>query len=530
VGLTLVWIALACLPLPRPLLAGFGRPVFASDGEHQPGRSPGAVADDAGRPAAPPAAPLPDGASNAPPAAAASAKSTEIGPEVTRPRPPARELVLRRSSVRWSAAGGASPPRSTAAALPTPPPAAAPEGRAHAPARARPATSPGLGSWLARAFLAGMAVCCAWLLAGRLALVRLGWGSVRPPAWLAELYAALPLGQGCRRPALLLSTRCDRPLAYGLVRPTILLPADGCRPACRGPLRHVLLHELGHARQRDAWGQALFNLAFPLLFFHPLYWWLRGRARLCRELVADDWAARQSDREAYARELIQLIVSRGRCRGAGLSMLGVFHSPTEFYRRMTMLLEREQALETRCTWAWRTLALAAGALAMVLFAGSFGLRADDSAEDEAAAEERLDDEADDGEEDGAGEDGEEDEGDDEESDEEEAGEEEDADEGQEDAEDESDDEEGDDEDESGSEETDEEEGTDEESLLGELESRREALAAELAELEARIQESTSHRAWRESEARRLAARSFRRTGRPCWRNPRPGWRNSTSRG
>ena len=53
-------------------------------------------------------------------------------------------------------------------------------------------------------------------------------------------------------------------------------------------------------------GNLLFELAFPLLFFHPLYWWLRAEVRMAAELVADDWAAGQTGKEVYVAELVAL--------------------------------------------------------------------------------------------------------------------------------------------------------------------------------------------------------------------------------
>jgi beta-lactamase regulating signal transducer with metallopeptidase domain len=525
-ALALLWVVLALLPLPRPWSGWFGRSSAAERDAHAAGAvetpvaTVGSIADNPAR-----AVPVPTSRSLPADVQMARADSPPAAVDVpaTPPEPRAPQAVAAVNSTVESRSSRSDPPVQSRPALrrgdvrrqrtsmpaPREPVAAQPA----APRSASPEPAP---IWPAQMFLAAAGAVAAWLVAGRCALARLRWRAQAPKPWLAEIYAELPWPRHRRRPALWVTPRCDRPFAFGVWRPTILLPAYCCQPARRGQLRHVLLHELGHARQRDAWGQALLNAALPLLCFHPLYWWLRGRAHLCRELVADDWAARQSDRHAYARELIDLIVSRGRVRGASLG-LSVFRSPTEFYRRMTMLLEREQALETRCSWAFRVTALSAGALAIVLFAGGLGLRADDETDDDdrAAAERFDDDDEREDDDDYAEEDAsDDDDADDEAKADEEGDDDEEAesdDEGEEEASSDDEDDEAEDADDDESEEDDEGDEDDEasndedvESMLAELEERRSSLMAELAELEARIQESANYREWRDAEAQRAA--------------------------
>ena len=126
-----------------------------------------------------------------------------------------------------------------------------------------------------------------------------------------------------------------------------MLPAALCEPEQQAALRHVLHHELAHLAQRDARGRARFALALPLFYFHPLYWWLRGRAELAAELVADDLAARRSDRRAYARALIGVSERGGSEWPAPFGAASMLRSQSEFYRRMKMLLQRDSRLSTR---------------------------------------------------------------------------------------------------------------------------------------------------------------------------------------
>jgi len=167
------------------------------------------------------------------------------------------------------------------------------------------------GNWLATIFGAGAGVCILWLLLGRVLLSRVLRTSDRPDDWLRELYLTLPCR---RRPDLLISQRASRAFSFGLVRPVIVLPQACCNADKIEQLRAVLLHELAHTEQGDAWDRLLFNAAFPLLYFHPLYWVIRRRTFMSAELIADDRAAAQTSRASYTQELIALVRSGGRVR------------------------------------------------------------------------------------------------------------------------------------------------------------------------------------------------------------------------
>jgi beta-lactamase regulating signal transducer with metallopeptidase domain len=179
------------------------------------------------------------------------------------------------------------------------------------------------------AYLIGCGACMLWLLIGYAALIRAKRSALPPPRWLLELIAELPRASN-RRLSIIVTRRGGRAMSWGIWRPTIALPADLCRPANASRLRQVLLHELSHVIQKDAWGNLCLNLAFPLLYFHPLYWWLRYKVRFASELVADDWAAAQSSSEAYATELIALVKAGQRNHALGLPALAMFRSPTLF--------------------------------------------------------------------------------------------------------------------------------------------------------------------------------------------------------
>src|SRR5262249_18126304 len=129
-----------------------------------------------------------------------------------------------------------------------------------------------------------------------------------------------------------------------------------------------------HVLRRDAWGNLMLNAALPVLYFHPLYWWLKSQVRMAAELVADDWAGRLTGKEAYAVELISLARSSARVPLPLAGAAGLFTSGSQFYRRMQMLLAREAPLATKPAAKWRWSVLTIVLLASGFLAAAAGLQ------------------------------------------------------------------------------------------------------------------------------------------------------------
>jgi beta-lactamase regulating signal transducer with metallopeptidase domain len=218
-------------------------------------------------------------------------------------------------------------------------------------------------------YLYGACACAFWMFLGNLLLHRLTLRALPASAQTLSVFRSL---NPTRHIHLLVSTHTDRPISFGLFRPIILLPARILENP--NQLRHILLHELAHIRQRDALGHFLFNLLFPVLYFHPLYWWLRSRTNLARELIADDAAASFTSRESYAADL--LAIAKDRFQRAALSThaLGLFQSKTDFYRRMHMLVAHKSPLQRECSLYWRLGWSTMLIIALVLVTGMFGVR------------------------------------------------------------------------------------------------------------------------------------------------------------
>jgi beta-lactamase regulating signal transducer with metallopeptidase domain len=230
--------------------------------------------------------------------------------------------------------------------------------------------------------------CAAWLLVGHVLLWRVTGSARDPEDWLADLFdgACRAIGAGPAR--LLVVSTALRPVSCGIFRPTVILGREDCNPSHAQRLRQVLLHEAAHLRQRDALGNALFNLAMPLLCFHPLYWLLRWQASLARELVADDIAAAAgTNRAAYVLDLLELARARRGHRRLLPATIGIFRSPSHFYRRMHMLMHRTTRLEPRCSTTWKFASGAACAGALLVAIATTGVRRVAAATDSAPATE-----------------------------------------------------------------------------------------------------------------------------------------------
>lgn len=351
----LVWMLLACIPLPRWSLEGLTEPLINSNAEpveQIPLESDVSLLQ----------APIVSEAETSPLQFEDDSKASE------------RVEILRQlAALDAELPEDSTPPTesnlSLPATLPAPQPSIAPHDDASDTAHAVGGVS--WRRWVAGAYLTAVAFSLGWLLLGQFLLRRLIRGAVPPPQWLSVLYASLAAEAA---PRLLVSSNCRRAFSCGWMRPTIMLPAECCTERRGEQLRQILLHELAHVRQGDQRGRVIFNVALPLLCLHPLYWWIRNRTYLAAELLADDWAAQHSSCTTYAGELIALVKEQGRRGMAHVGTVGIFSSPTQFYRRMEMLVKRKTPLVTYCSRRWRFLTAMAVILTVSMLSGVMGVR------------------------------------------------------------------------------------------------------------------------------------------------------------
>lgn len=221
---------------------------------------------------------------------------------------------------------------------------------------------------MASVYIAGVAICMGWLMLGYLLLWRTLRRSNPAPAQVLEMVDAA-CWRRHRRLRVLISPGTGRPVTCGVFRPTILLPESLLQHNRQSQLRQALLHEVGHVQQRDGLGALLFNIALPLLYFHPLYWLLRRTSNLARELVVDDWAAQADGKETYVAQLIALAREHAGRSISPLGAIGILQTRSHFYRRMHMLLHRNESLAMRCSNVCRVM-MASLALTIVIGAAS----------------------------------------------------------------------------------------------------------------------------------------------------------------
>lgn len=377
---TLCWLALACVPMPRLSSAFFPltQPTPAetpnADNQWPLNTQPTVLTK-----------PRPDRADDRPklqfesPVAGTGAAELLDGPSEPASSRPASDFVLNVEPPDAESVAGIDSTRSPQ--LSQPPLAGS------SPARLAMDPSPDIkpgydpAAVIAALYVTGAIACCLWLVLGHLLLLGMTQTARRAEGWLAELYADLPYERV--KPRLLVSPRCRRAFSTGVIRPQIVLPADLCQSHRKEQLRDVLLHELAHVARRDAMDRWLFNVAFPLLYFHPLYWWLRHTAEMSAELIADDVAARSSSPEMYAEQLIALAREHGRSLVPGMGTLQILGSHTRFYRRMNMLIRRREQLDTRCPRSWGQGSLVLFVIALAGSAGMFGIGPLNAQEDSA---------------------------------------------------------------------------------------------------------------------------------------------------
>lgn len=156
--------------------------------------------------------------------------------------------------------------------------------------------------WLRWLWLAGALAMALRLIAHYLRLHRHG----RPlPAAMAERMLHELDGFEPRR----LRLHPAGPALLWAPRSLLLLPADFLERFDANERRLVLRHEFAHLRRGDALWSLVAELAFALLWFHPLAWLARSRFRLDQELACDERVLRDAphDEAGYAHTLLRSV-------------------------------------------------------------------------------------------------------------------------------------------------------------------------------------------------------------------------------
>ena len=220
------------------------------------------------------------------------------------------------------------------------------------------------------AYAAASAGLAAWWLLGQILLWRVTRRARPVPPEIHEVFSAIS-GPAGRTVLLLESDTVDLPFTFTWARPVIVLPPGLCVRGDSQELRFCLAHEWSHIERRDARAWNLAAVAGFMLFYQPLFWWLRRQLRLSQDYLADDRAAALASAEDYATYLVRL--ARARQTVSALPALGVSDRRSNLYRRIAMLVQDHEPLEHRCRMLW---SLAAAVAATIVIVVASGLRLD----------------------------------------------------------------------------------------------------------------------------------------------------------
>ena len=252
-------------------------------------------------------------------------------------------------------ARGADAPRSPTGSAVLPHPGDAPRspeavaGAVAPPRGADAPRSPGArwsaGTLLVGGYAAATLALAAWAGLGFWRLHRLRRSARPAPAWAVALLREIA-GPAADRVELLVSDRVESPVAFPGLRPAIVLPAADTDQAA---VRFALAHEWSHVERGDLRRWCLTTFAQTVLFYQPLFWWLRRQLRLSQDLLADARAAAAGDPADYAAYLVAL--ARRRCAAPALA-LGVADRRSHLTRRVHMLLLSPEPPRPYCRRIW----------------------------------------------------------------------------------------------------------------------------------------------------------------------------------
>ena len=207
------------------------------------------------------------------------------------------------------------------------------------------------GSWtevLMAVFVGGPILAVTWLILGSIMAARLIRRSRLAPE---SLYGLLERGTDDppARLRLRLCPTIGQPIALGLFRPSILLPEEFAAREPAGRIRMALSHEWAHIRNGDLVLLAGLRSLLPILYLHPIYWWLRQLIRLDQEILADASALMSADRTVYAESLLDWSRSATPARlSASSAVLALWERPSQLYKRVAALLDPRWNVEPDC--------------------------------------------------------------------------------------------------------------------------------------------------------------------------------------
>lgn len=206
--------------------------------------------------------------------------------------------------------------------------------------------------WVSGVYLCGCGVILGWLAWGRYCLRKIEQRGVMSCDVIREELRRV-VGEGEKLPRVLLSGEIQSAVAYGILSPAILLPMENSEERELGRLRMILAHEWGHIQNGDLWLLAASRVSLVLLYFHPLWHWLRREIERDQEFLADTAAAERYGREEYAANLLSMSRELSKQRIRWIGALGIGESSSPLSGRIEMLLNEKMRLSRKCGWGVR---------------------------------------------------------------------------------------------------------------------------------------------------------------------------------
>ena len=134
----------------------------------------------------------------------------------------------------------------------------------------------------------------------------------------------------------------DSPCLFGLVRPVIYVTPEVAEDA--ELLRHAVVHEVSHYRQRDHVWCALRCICLALHWYNPLVWLAASLSKRDCELACDEAAVKrlgEAERASYGRSLIRLTCERPRGAAVATTMSA---KPGQLRERISMLTRNRHSV------------------------------------------------------------------------------------------------------------------------------------------------------------------------------------------
>ena len=226
------------------------------------------------------------------------------------------------------------------------------------------------------AYALGMLAFLIRFALGRVGLSRLLRNAQEVPAAIHAEFSRIA-GAEAKRIRLFASDEIAGPVTWGTRRPVIVIPSSALAAHEKVRLRYYLAHEWAHVARRDFATWQFATVLQVLLYYQPLFWWLRRRLAICMDQLADADASEQGESTVdYADFLVQH--ARLRLASSPQLALGIADKMSSLRQRILFLLNTASRPRPTSPPA-RSLLIGAAALLLAAFVSVVRLDAQSAA-------------------------------------------------------------------------------------------------------------------------------------------------------